>query len=79
MTWHWSAAVGFALASCGGGRAVPTEVEIEWPDAATPLEPVDTAPEEGADAGQASAVEAGAGSVVEPVAPAKDPAAPPSD
>ena len=35
MTWHWSAAVGFALASCGGaGRAVPTEVEIDWPDAA---------------------------------------------
>lgn len=36
MSWHWSAAVGFALASCGGaGKAVPTEVEIDWPDAAT--------------------------------------------
>lgn len=35
MSWHWSAAVGFALASCGGaGKAVPTEVEIDWPDAA---------------------------------------------
>jgi hypothetical protein len=35
VSWHWSAAVGFALASCGGaGKAVPTEVEIDWPDAA---------------------------------------------
>jgi hypothetical protein len=79
MTWHWSAAMGFALASCGGGRAVPTEVEIEWPDAATPVQPVETAPEAGADAGQGSAVEAGVGSEVEPVAPAKDSAAPPSE
>jgi len=79
MTWHWSAAVGFALASCGGGRAVPTEVEIEWPDAATPLQPADTAPEADADAGQGSAAPASAGSEVEPVAPAKDPAAPPPD
>ena len=37
MSWHWSAAMAFALASCGGaGRAVPAEVEIDWPDAATP-------------------------------------------
>ena len=37
MSWHWSATVGLLLASCGGaGRAVPTEVEIQWPDAGAP-------------------------------------------
>ena len=67
MTWHWSAAVGFALASCGGnGRAGPTEVEIEWPDAATPLQPVD-------EASIVESADAGSGPEADAAAPAKDP------
>ena len=56
MTWHWSAAVGFALASCGGaGRAVPTEVEIDWPDAASSAQGSDAPPAgETVDAGVAA-------------------------
>ncbi len=73
MTWHWSAAVGFALASCGGnGRAVPTEVEIEWPDAATPLQ---SAP----GASIVDGADAGAGPDAEAAAPAKDPSPSPSN
>jgi hypothetical protein len=73
MTWHWSAAVGFALASCGGnGRAVPTEVEIEWPDAATTPQALDAA-------GVPQSADAGTGPEVEAPTPAMDPAAPPSE
>ncbi len=59
MSWHWSATVGFALASCGGaGRAVPTEIEIEWPDAGVEAQqaPVGPAEAEQVDAGMATAI-----------------------
>ncbi len=36
MSKSWSVALAMVLASCGGaGRAVPAEVEIDWPDAGT--------------------------------------------
>ena len=74
MTWHWSAAVGFALASCGGsGRAVPAEVEIQWPDAATASPPMAT---EGAREG---AADAGAPPPASADTPAIDAAPPPSE
>ena len=70
MTWHWSAAVGFALASCGGsGRAVPAEVEIEWPDAATAEPP----------AASVDAADAGAKLPLSADEPAMDAAPPPSE
>ena len=73
MTWHWSAAVGFALASCGGsGRAVPAEVEIEWPDAATASPPV--ASESTVDAADAGSLLPASSS-----APVLDAAPPPSE
>ena len=57
MSWHWSAAVGLLLASCGGaGRAVPTEVEIHWPDAGAAPDTKASLPElQETDAGPASA------------------------
>jgi hypothetical protein len=69
VSWHWSATVGFALASCGGaGRAVPTEVEIQWPDAGAAPESATTALGD-TDAGPAPADVEDSGPVVEPAAP----------